>query len=66
MEGRRILSLVDKTPAGVQKAVDELKADDKAFWSKEPKGPQVTYIVVGKRYDLRTFLMYDAQLTRLP
>ncbi|KAL1683603.1 Piwi domain-containing protein [Schizophyllum commune] len=41
--------------AGVQKAVDELKAAEKALWSKELESPQVTYIVVGKRHHVVFF-----------
>ncbi|KAI5827947.1 Piwi-domain-containing protein [Schizophyllum commune Tattone D] len=39
----------------VHKAVEELKAAEKAFWSKELQGPQVTYIVVGKRHHVVFF-----------
>ncbi|KAI5900235.1 Piwi-domain-containing protein [Schizophyllum commune H4-8] len=41
--------------AGVQKAVDELKAAGRAFWSEKLEGPQVTYIVVGKRHHVVFF-----------
>ncbi|KAL1722557.1 Piwi domain-containing protein [Schizophyllum commune] len=39
----------------VQKAVDELKSMGKALWSEKLEGPQVTYIVVGKRHHVVFF-----------